>query len=276
MKKVMIPYDFTEASQNALEYGVALAGYLSASVTLLHIHQVPVLSHEFGLEAYPIREITRDHEAALAGIAEALRRREPNLPLVECFCETGDPAELIVAFGKAHDIDLIITGIGGHGNVLVKNLIGSTSVDVARNTDKPVLIIPPDAHYRKVRHIAYACDYDPQLPDRSSLIRVKYINTLFDATLHVLHVVPENHELSPKESLIDHYVEQHLEQVCHKTYLIAENTVSDGLLYFVQHHDIDLVIIEPKKHSLLHKLFSFSTTNALAFYSPVPVLTIHG
>ena len=276
MKKVLIPYDFTETSESALNYGIELVKYLSANLVLLHINQVPVMTSEFGLAGYPIAEVFHDNKQAMQKVAEEIRLREPLIPEIEYHCEMGNPSDVIVEFSKAHETDLIVSGIGGHGSSFIKNMVGSTSVEVARQTDCPLIIVPPGASYKKIQNIAYACDYDPHLLDSASLIKVKYMNTLFDATLHVLHVIPENHELSPKESLIDNYVEQNLEHVCHKTYIISENTVADGLLNFLRHHEIDLVIVEPKKHSILHNLFTFSTINAMAFYSPVPVLTIHG
>jgi nucleotide-binding universal stress UspA family protein len=276
MKKVLIPYDFTETSQSALNYGIEIVKYLSANLVLLHINQVPVMNSEFGLSGYSIAEAYNDHKQAIKTIAEDIRRKEPLITEIEYHCEMGSAADVIIEFSKAHHIDLVISGIGGHGNSFMKNIIGSTSVAVARNIDNPVIIVPPNTSFKKITNIAYACDYNKYLLDSASLIKVKYINTLFDATLHILHVIPENHELNSSESKIDNYVEQNLETVNHKTYVISENTVADGLLNFINHHEIDMVIIEPKKHSILHNLFTFSTTNAMAFYSPVPVLTIHG
>ncbi len=276
MKKVLIPYDFTETSQSALNYGIEIAKYLSANLVLLHISQVPVISSEFGLAGYSMTELFNDHKSAIQKLAQDIRLKEPLIMDIECHCEIGNAADVIIEFSKVHEIDLLISGIGGHGSAFMKNIIGSTSVAVARHIDHPLIIVPPGASYKKIQNIAYACDYDKQLLNNSSLIRVKYINTLFDATLHILHVIPENHELNARECLIDHYVEQNLEHVSHKTYTITENTVADGLLNFINHHEIDMVIVEPKKHAVLHNLFTFSTTNAMAFYSPVPVLTIHG
>lgn len=276
MRKLLIPYDFTEPSQSALRYGIELSKYLSARLVLLHVNQIPVMSAETELAVYSISEAFTDQQEALERVAQDIRLQEPLLPGVEHYCETGDPSELISAFAKANDIDLIVSGVGGHGSVFMKNMVGSVSVAVAREVDTPLIIVPPHFNYKKIQNIAYACDYDPQLLSNSSLVQVKYIHTLFDATLHILHVIPENHELSARESLIDNYVEENLEHVSHKTFMIAENSVADGLLNFVSHHDIDLLIVEPKKHSFLQKLFTFSTVNAMAFYSPVPVMNIHG
>ena len=34
MKKILVPYDFTETSQSALNYGIEVAKYLSADLVL--------------------------------------------------------------------------------------------------------------------------------------------------------------------------------------------------------------------------------------------------
>jgi hypothetical protein len=99
---------------------------------------------------------------------------------------------------------------------------------------------------------------------------------MFNSTLSILHVIPEAHLINQKEATIDNYVEHKLETTEHRTYIITENKVSVGLLDFINYHDVDMVIIEPKKHSLIHSIFYPSVTNDLAFSSPIPVLAIHG
>jgi len=276
MKKLLIPYDFSEPSTSALNYGIEIAKYLSANIVLLHINQIPVMNSEFGLSGYSITDSYKEHQGSLRKIAEDIKLREPLIEEILYYCEMGDATDVIIEFSEVHQIDLIVTGIGGHGSAFMKNIVGSTSVAVARGINDPLLIIPPGAVYKKITNIAYACDYDSRLQESASLIKVKYINTLFDATLHILHVIPQNHELNTTESQIDKYVENSLEKVTHKTYIISENDTVEGLISFITNHDIDMIIVEPKKHSLLYNLFHFSTTNAMAFYSPIPVLTIHG
>jgi nucleotide-binding universal stress UspA family protein len=105
---------------------------------------------------------------------------------------------------------------------------------------------------------------------------VKYLATLFDARLDVVHIIPEGHTMSPEETSIGNFVERSLENSPHKTHVVTESNAGKGLLHFIDQHQVDLVIIEPRKHSFFHKLFSGSTTSEVLFNSPVPVLTIHG
>ena len=108
-----------------------------------------------------------------------------------------------------------------------------------------------------------------------SLIKVRNLNKIFDSALSVLHIIPENHLLNEEESYVDNYVETKLATTNHRTYIITENKVSEGIINFIDNHKIDMIIVEPKKHSIFHSLFHASVTNDLAFLSPVPVLTIH-
>ncbi len=276
MNKILVPCDFSEISENALEYGVELAKYFSSGLVLLHIDQIPVMSSEFGMSAYNLTDVISDNKEILQKKAEKLALEEPLIAHIDYFSETGNPVDIIDEYVNEHGIDMVVMGISGHGSKFMKNVFGSTAVAVSRKVNVPTIIVPPGVKYQKIQNIAYACDYDPKIESNSSLVQVKYINTLLGSDLQILHVIPENHELNNTESEIDNFVEHKFENATHKTYIIAENNVSEGLLFFIDHHDIDMIIIEPKKHTFLHNLFYQSTTSEIAFFSPVPVLTIHG
>lgn len=276
MNKILVPCDFSETSDNALEYAIELAKYLSSSLVLLHIDQIPVMSSEFGMTPYTIADTSDDSKQILQKMADRIRLEEPSIASVDCFSEIGNATESIHEFTTTHQVDLVVMGISGHGSKFMKNLFGSTAVAVSKRVQIPAIIVPPGVKYKKIQNIAYACDYTTEIEKSTSLVQVKYINTLLDANLQILHVVPEGHDLDAKESEVDCFVEQKLENASHKTYIISENNVSEGLLFFISHHDIDMVIIEPKKHTFIHNLFYQSITSEVAFFSPVPVLTIHG
>jgi len=276
MNKILVPCDFSEISENALEYAVELAKFFSSGLVLLHIDQIPVMSSEFGMTAYNLTDIVTDNKELLHKKAEKLRLDQPSIASITCLCETGNPTDIINDCVDNHNIDCVVMGISGHGSKFMKNVFGSTAVAVSKKVMIPTIIVPPGVKYKKVQNIAYACDYDAQIESNSSLVQVKYINTLLGSNLQILHVIPENHELNNKESEVDNFVEHKLENATHKTYIIAENNVSEALLFFISHHDIDMIIIEPKKHGFLHNVFYQSITSEVAFFSPVPVLTIHG
>lgn len=276
MNKILIPCDFSETSENALAYGIEMAKYFSAGIVLLHVTQIPVMNSEFGLSAYSLTDASEESLKTLKEKAEIIKKTEPLISNVECYAEVGNPTDIIIDFTKKWFVDLTVMGISGHGNKLMKNIFGSTAVAVSRKIEMPLLIIPPEAKYKKLQNIAYACDYDKAIEDNSTLIQVKYMTTLLGATLNILHVIPEGHELDEDESEVDTYVEQKLINSAHKTFVLTDNNITEGLLYYIKNHDIDMIMIEPKHHNFFHNVFYPSITNEVAFNSPVPVLTIHG
>ncbi|MBI3520229.1 MAG: universal stress protein [Bacteroidetes bacterium] len=276
MNKILIPCDFSDTSENALNYAVELAKYLNYDLVLLHVNQIPAMNSEFGITSYEIADAIPNSQESLKELADKILQNEPLISGVTYYSEIGNATDTIIDYAKRNDIAIIVMGISGHGNKLMKAFLGSTAVNVSKKTETPLIIVPPDVKYKKNQNIAYACDYDEHIESNLSLIQVRYINMLLGANLHVLHVVPENHHLNTKESHLDSYVEHSLENAAHKTYIITDNNVSEGLLSFIENHDIDLIVIEPKKHSIFHNIFYPSVTNEVAFFSPVPVLTIHG
>ena len=275
MNKILVPCDFSDTSKNALDYAVELAKYLASDLMLLHVTQIPVITSEFGLSGYSIPD-SASINSILKEMATKIKQDHSLISNISYYSEIGTPSDLIVEYSQKYNVSFTVMGISGHGSKLMKVFLGSTAVNVSKKTETPVIIVPPNVSYKKIQNIAFACDYDKNIETNASLIMVKYINSILGSNLHVLHVIPENHDLNVKESHIDQYVESSLENARHKTFIIADNDVSEGLLEFIENHDIDLIIMEPKKHSFFHNLFYPSITNEVAFYSPVPVLTIHG
>jgi nucleotide-binding universal stress UspA family protein len=276
MKKILVPTDFSETAENAVNYAVNMANFFSANLILLHVNQIPVSTPEFGIAAYNFTEIKKDSLDALNAIAQKIKSDNPQISEIECFSEIGDSSDLISEFSKDHDVDMVVMGNSGHGSKFKKNIFGSTSVAVAKKIQVPLLIIPPDVKYKKINNMAYACMYDEGIETSSSLMKVRSLSVLYNSLLSVLHVIPENHLIDEQEANIDVYVENKLATTEHRTYILTENKASVGILDFIKNHNMDMIVVEPQKHSLFHSLFNSSVTNELAFFSPVPVLAIHG
>ncbi len=276
MNTILVPTDFSDTAENALNYAINMANSFSANLILLHINQIPVSTPEFGIAAYNFSEIRKDSLDALNEKALKIKKDYPQISEVLFFSEIGDSSDLIVEFSKDHDVDIVVMGNSGHGSKFKKNIFGSTSVAVAKKIKLPLIIVPPEVKYKKITKIVYACSYDEHIEKSTSLMKVQSLNLVFNSLLTVLHVIPDNHLIDEKEANIDVYVENKLATTKHSTFIITENNVSEGILDFVNDHEMDMIIVEPQKHSLFHSIFNSSVTNELAFFSPIPVLIIHG
>lgn len=275
MSTILIPVDFSETSDNALNYAVNLANFLAMDIALLHVNSMPLYNNEYNVVSYSVNEGVETSLGLLKEKATQLKKDNTLIGDVFYYAEIGDLKTTITSYITSKNIDLIVMGITGHDTKLGQVLFGSNAVSVSKESIVPVFIIPKNYHYKTIKNIAYASEYDPNIQDHTGLVQMKSINAMFNANLSVLHVIPDEHLINESESESDVYVEKKLESVNHKTYILTENKVSTALLDFIKTHEIDVIVIEQKEHTFFHNLFYPSATKEVAFNSPVPVLTIH-
>lgn len=147
LNRILVPTDFSEYSQNALQYGCALAEKFEAELHLLHVLQdLVAMVPEPGLAFPPpgdyMQELQKSAELAL----ESLPPAEWNYPgAVTRTTRTGPPFVEIIRYARDNDVDLLIMGTHGRGG-LAHMLLGSVAEKVVRKSPCPVLTVRPDQH----------------------------------------------------------------------------------------------------------------------------------
>ena len=139
LKQILIPIDFGEASDVALDYGRAFARTFGASLHLLHVMENPFL-----------RPTAIDPNVVKAAVAKHLGERvtdDDRAALhATAVLETSDnPAEEITKYATAHTIDLIVMGTHGRG-AMAQLLMGSVAEKVVRTAPCPVLTVRHPEH----------------------------------------------------------------------------------------------------------------------------------
>jgi len=270
MKKILIPYDFSENSEKTLNYGVSLAGEIGADIVLFNVTPYPIVTPEIGLPAFSYVDVMDDSLTELRKLADRLKKEIPSIKNVECFSEMGDITESIAEYCKVNPVEFIVMGIYRHGTKLMKALIASNAVETSHKTKCTVIVVPPNISYKRPTIIAFASDENISAKD-PSLEKAKIISELFKAELQILHIVPEGHHFT--ESEVDSTNSK--EKPPHKLFIVTDKKISESLLGMLDNKLIDMIVIEPKEHSLFYKFFHESVSKELAFSSPVPVVMIH-
>jgi nucleotide-binding universal stress UspA family protein len=141
-KNILVPTDFSDGANAALDYAVALAAKLDAKVHVLHVIGVQMLGTEIGLAvtASLVDEIFRGAQASLDRLVAA---RTGKCAFGPALIETGDARATIEQ--KARDVkaDLIVMGTRGHRGVK-RLLLGSVAEATARIAPCPVLLVRED------------------------------------------------------------------------------------------------------------------------------------
>lgn len=144
LKKILLPTDFSENSEHALQYAREFTELFDAELHILHVSHQMALEHgmsflppgDLMLDMRPaakrkLREIANDDWAAERTIVREMREGRP-------FVE-------IIRYADEVEIDLIIMGTHGWGPIS-HLLVGSVAERVVQKAHCPVMTIRPAGH----------------------------------------------------------------------------------------------------------------------------------
>jgi nucleotide-binding universal stress UspA family protein len=142
MKRILVPHDFSETSEAAVKYAVALAGISGAQLHVLHVGEKAQSSLEaefpLGLDG-AMQDATRERLLRIVTPAEQAEL-SPQFTV-----RPGTPSHEIVRFAKDEDVDLIVMGTHGRG-LIGHAVLGSVAEKVVRMAHCPVLSVRSPHH----------------------------------------------------------------------------------------------------------------------------------
>ena len=140
IKTILVPVDFEEASDRAVQAAVDLAKMFGAKVLLLHAYELPFYPYP-GASPTGGSDLPRAiRDAATAGLDGIIARIKGAVPVCEGMLRAGPPADEILAAAKEMHVDLIVMGTHGRKGI-AHALLGSIAEKVLRRAELPVLTV---------------------------------------------------------------------------------------------------------------------------------------
>ncbi len=142
-QRILVPTDFSDASNRALDVALELARKFNAEVVVAHFWGVP--AYPYLAEGYPATDLTASlQRAADAHMAQTIARVQRALPGARSISRLGMPWEEILKTIESERIDAVVMGTHArHG--INRLLLGSVAEKVVRSSPVPVLTVPPGA-----------------------------------------------------------------------------------------------------------------------------------
>lgn len=170
----------------------------------------------------------------------------------------------------SNTVDLLVIGTNGQG----KKLFGSISVEVSQRAHCPVLLISPDAEFRGLKNILYACHFDSL-----STLHVQQAVSFarhFDGQVHFVHVAEQGEKgIGVDGTLLEAtYRESHPGHPFLFSKMISENVV-EALYEYAFYHRIELIVFVTHAHTFWENMLHRSVTRTAAGSSDLPILVIH-
>jgi nucleotide-binding universal stress UspA family protein len=159
---ILVPTDFSETADAALEYAFQIAERFGASVQLLHVLDDPFVTDGFTAEAY-IAEAPTLRTAMLKDAQAKLKHRawaRDGRVTVASEVLFGHGAKTIAEYAAERDVDLIV--LGTHGRTGVAHLLlGSVAERLVRIAPCPVLTVRHAAARKEYPELIYDVEHLP-------------------------------------------------------------------------------------------------------------------
>lgn len=281
MDKILVPVDFSAASDWGFYYAYEMARQFGATLVAVHLYRPPYI--ETTMPANMIAAIIAEKEAAMMTHLKANAHPSINSQKtgesvkIEYILESW-AASSISDIAKRIDANLIVMGTHGADGAWNK-VWGTNTSKVVAEAPCPVLAIPAKTTYKKLTRLAYATDYDAtDLDNINQLIAFAH---LVKAEVHCVHInlidadSPQNKEGEAFEKQFRARFSQ-IDPNNISFSVRSAVSVEDGLETFLRINDIDILSMLTHKRGFWEKMFSSkSMTEAMAMRAATPLLAFH-
>ncbi|NOT38344.1 MAG: universal stress protein [Saprospiraceae bacterium] len=268
--KILLPFDFSDNSENALAYVLKMSKTYDTELHILNVMKPFENVDNNVYNALYFTDYAENKKELLDKSTNKYLNRYPSIKeKTKRKVVSGFIVSEILAYSLKENIDLIVIGSSG-----IKPsedfFLGSTTATLASKTQIPLLLIPPTVHAPKYKNVSFASDLKPEMNPQSLTLLTKFLAPL-KSKIHLLHVEKkpdtknENWEKIEK-IFVNHKTERHS---------LYFSDVTEGISWFLKTMNVDLLIAVRQKHFLLHKLLFTRQTKQIirSLKSPVLLLT---
>lgn len=300
-KQVLVATDFSDGSQRALAYAIAIARRYGSELSVVHALP-PAPRDQIPIEPLP-RELNRrllEAEEQMKHLGEKVQMKDLKHHLL---LEQGPVWDVLASVIQRKNVDLLVLGTRGRGG-LKKLALGSVAEEVLRLAPCPVLTIGPhvpagDSGTHRFGRVLFATDFGP-----ASAKAFQYALSLaedYQSKLVLLHMVPPMPvtdvgpaAYGPSAYAAEQYVEWQRatrnESVRKLKELVPTNTnlaarpeyvagtdfLPEGILDAALTHRIELIVIganrTPSPRMAAH--IPWTLTHEVICHAKCPVLTV--
>ena len=276
MKRILFPTDFSEAANTAFKYALHFADSFGAEIIIFHVYDLPIVETpplpESTKEIFDIVELNefesfREELPKMYKIAEA--ERLSHIPMRNILLY-GDLIYNINKVCKDEGIDLIVMGTKGASG-FKETFIGSTTASVIANAGVPVLGIPHEAKYHRIKNIAFTTQYREK--DNGALTQAIEIAAKFGASVQCLHIKSPDDDEEVDEHINEWKIYYREEKI--DFFNIAGDHIEQTILDFIENQHIDMLVMRKHKRNFFENLFHRSLTKKMAYHSKIPILVFN-
>ncbi|MEO5776990.1 MAG: universal stress protein [Flavobacterium sp.] len=276
MKKILVPLDFSETSENAFVYALEMAKLYKAELVLLHTFELPILDSQIVpfnyAEIYDTLEMSNlDHfKQEMPKLKAIAKEQKAQNIVMNHIMMVGDLIHAIKEVVDQENIDFVVMGTNGTTGWF-DSFVGTNTSSVISDVSVPVLSVAHDEKFHKIETIGFTTRYREK--DISALEEVLAIAKKMKAKVKCLYVKTSASDV--RGEAISQWESHFVNENNLEFFIIPSEEVNETIEEFLVNQSIDLLAMVTYKRNFFTQFFTTSITQKMSQHSRTPILAIH-
>ncbi|MFM2284869.1 MAG: hypothetical protein RLZZ543_366 [Bacteroidota bacterium] len=277
IRRILIPTDFSETANLALEHAVKMASLLDSEIILLHV--VSTFAFRVNLPEVEVDESQNTRLSGVIGaklnrIAEEIRSSAGIK--ISTIVTAGRIREEVVRIADEMDVDIIILGTHGVSG-LREFFMGSNAFRIVSEAGCPVLSVQDSG--KSVGFSEIVVPIDNSFHSREKLGLAVKMARLYDAQIHICGLRSHDHEdeeINAKFRMKMKQVEDFLieKEARYSASTLFCTNIAKATMDFAAEKDADLIVIMNEQEINTTGFFMGPYAQQVVNHSRIPVLSI--
>ena len=284
MNTILVPTDFSETANNALEVAAQLVKKHNSKLIVLHMLEIPLHLLPAVSLSNDVQPVQPNHQSDLPPaifymkLAQKRFAEIAELPFLkgmeyEEAIQNHMNFNGIIDSAHKYNADLIV--MGSHGTSTFKEMfVGSNTEKVVRTSDIPVLIIKSKNENFSVKNFVFAINWEDN--NTHAIIEANKLSKTLNTKLTLLYINTPGHYLTTQEindAFESLFKDSDIKSNDVITAVYSDKSIEKAILSYCEQHHVDLIGVATHGRRGLSHFLNQSITEDVANHSGIPVVT---
>lgn len=276
MKKILVPYDFSEVSRHALNFACQIATKYKGKIHLLHVIEQP---GEDSVKTLGVQEMDPMEQVYIKKLIDVTEKKLNEIINDAAFANEditynlrlGNAYKGVIQEVAESEADLMVVGTEG-AEGLSEFFVGSYAEKIVRNAPCPVISLQNEANLDEIKKIVLASDF-LHTPE-AFIERVKRLQSYLGAELNIVKINTPASFTSTRHDMaqMEDFVEKHNIENCTIDIYNYKNE-EDGIIFFAEDIEAEMIAIGTHQRKGIGHFLAGSIAEDIVNHSEIPVFT---
>lgn len=281
MKRILVPTDFSEVSQHALNFAVDLARFNGAEVHVIHF--VEIATEDITLvtadtqvvgtteESLYNVQLMRSNKRKLEEISATLT--EDNLT-VEAHMSGGGFSKGLPHYVKKYGVDMVVIGTSGEEN-LQEFFSGNHTEQLIEHVNVPIVSLQFPTKFSDIKRIVLAVDSINEQYSPSVITKMSEVLSGFNAEVVMVDVIDAKDSVVAEADRRLKEIGEEFGLVDDQVHILRSKEVVQGLHEFTNDVNAQMVAVLSAARGGLFRFIQHSLATSLTKDADYPILTLN-